>query len=356
MSQQYEAMGETAKKIETSLKFTNGDMDKAKLMASGKLQDIVVIKGKFVDPQKNISGIILAFINVVDEYISAIRTVQSSTTGVFTVIRVFDDWKSLYDNLMAYESGPDALDSSTLNQDILDSFIKIDIFPDAQSMNLDYLAVSIQDIITASLESEKVKTQIELEKTSSMEIALAGIDVMVPSKEEEDEAKVAEKAPEKKAPQTALEKRLDEIESKASFIVEGKCVLSPVKGKYINETVSGEKIFVILPGKDELSEKILDAYKSRDHEGKPLPVAGKVVEKVNIENGGVVLYVLVAKGIYAKIVEEDNVKIQTEITQSRKTEKKTETEEAGSFKIMNIFIYIIFGLMIIGLIVLIAML
>jgi len=356
MSQQYEAMGETAKRIETALKFTNGDMDKAKLMASGKLQDVVVIKGKFIEPEKNISGIILAFINTANEYISAIRTAQSSTSGIFTVIRVFDDWKSLYRNLIAYESGPDVLDSSKLNQNLLDEFIKIDIFPDTQSMNLDFLAVSVQDIIQSSLGSEKVKSQIELEKTSSMDIALAGIDIMMPSSDEEEEAKVEEKAFEKKAPQTALEKKLDEIESKASFVVEGKCVLSPVKGKYINETVLGEKFFVILPGKDELSEKILDAYKARDHEGKPLPVTGKVVEKVNIENGGVVLYILVAKGIFAKIIEEDNVKIQTEITQSRKTAKQTEPEEKGSFNIMNIFIYIIFGLMIIGLIVIIAVL
>lgn len=349
MSQQYEAMGEKSKRIETALKFTNGDMDKAKLMASGKLQDVVVIKGKFVDPEKNISGIILIFVNIVDEYIAAIRTVQSSTTGVFTVIRIFDDWKLLYNNLMAYESGPDALDPSKLNQDLLDSFIKNDIFPDVQSMNLDYIAASIQNIIQASFESEKAKSQIELEKSSSVDIALSGIDVMVPAGEEE-ETRV-----EKNLPRTDLEKRLDEIESKASFIVEGKIVLSPVKGKYINETVSGEKIFVTLPGRDELSEKIIDAYKARDHEGKPLPVIGKVVEKIDIESGGVVLYVLVAKGIYAKIVEEDNVKIQTEVTLSKKTEKKTESEEAGSYNTMNIFIYIIFALMVIGLIVLIAM-
>jgi len=139
MSKQYEAMGEKARKIETALKFTGGDMEKAKLMASGKLQDVVVIKGKFVDPQKNISGILLAFVNIIDEYISAIRTVQSSTTGVYTIIRVFDDWKFLYNNLMAYESGPDAIDSTKLNQDLLESFIRIDIFPDVQSMNLDYL-------------------------------------------------------------------------------------------------------------------------------------------------------------------------------------------------------------------------
>jgi len=353
MSKQYEAMGEKARKIETALKFTGGDMEKAKLMASGKLQDVVVIKGKFVDPQKNISGILLAFVNIIDEYISAIRTVQSSTTGVYTIIRVFDDWKFLYNNLMAYESGPDAIDSTKLNQDLLESFIRIDIFPDVQSMNLDYLSVSVQDIIKTSLESDKLKSQIELEKTSSMDMELAGIDVMVPSTEEEEKAE--DKSPEKKAPQTALEKKLDEIESKASFIVEGKCVLSPVKGKYINEIAQGEKIHVVLPGKDELSEKIIDAYKARDHEGRPLPVAGKVMEKVFIEGGGVVLYVLVAKGIYAKIVEEDNVKIQTEITQSKKTEKKSEKEEADDHRIMNIFIYIIFALMIVGLIVIITM-
>lgn len=353
MSKQYEAIGEKAKRIETALKFTDDDMEKAKLMAAGKLHDVVVIKGKFVDPQKNISGILLAFVNIVNEYISAIKTVVSSTTGVFTVIRVFDDWKLLYNNLMAYESGPDAVDSSKMNSDLLDAFIRTDIFPDVQSMNLDYLAVSIQEMVKTSLESEKIKCQIELEKTSSMDVALAGIDIMVPSADEEP--KYEEKAPEKKGPQTEFEKKLDEIESKASFIVEGKCVLSPVKGKYINEIADGEKMYVLLPGKDELSEKIIDAYKARDHEGRPLPVAGRVIEKVHMDGGGLIIYVLVAKGIYAKIIEEENVKVQTELTKRKSGDKKTGTEETESRPIMNIFIYIIFVLMIIGLIVIITM-
>jgi len=355
MSKQYEAIGEKARKIETALKYTNGDMEKAKLMASGKLHDVVVIKGKFVDPQKNISGIFLAFINIVNEYISAIKTVESSTTGVFTIIRVFDDWKHLYNNLTAYESGPDAVDSSKLNSDLLDAFIRTDIFPDVQSMNLDYLAVSIQDMVKTSLESEKIKCQIELEKTSSMDVELAGIDVMVPLTEEEEEQKSEDRASEKKAPQTDFEKKLDEIESKASFIVEGKCVLSPVKGKYINDITDGEKMFVILPGKDELSEKIIDAYKARDHEGRPLPVAGRVIEKVHMDGGGLIIYVLVAKGIYAKIIEEENVKVQTELTKKKSSDKKAEAEEREARPIMNIFIYIIFVLMIIGLIVIITM-
>jgi len=355
MSKQYEAIGDKARKIETALKYTDGDMEKAKLMASGKLHDVVVIKGKFVDPQKNISGIFLAFVNIVNEYISAIKTVESSTTGVFTIIRVFDDWKFLYNNLMAYESGPDAVDSSKLNADLLDGFIRTDIFPDVQSMNLDYLAVSIQDMVKTSLESDKIKCQIELEKTSSMEVELAGIDVMVPSSEEEEEQKHEEKVSEKKAPQSEFDKKLDEIESKASFIVEGKCVLSPVKGRYINEIADGEKMFVILPGKDELSEKIIDAYKARDHEGRPLPVAGRVVEKVHIDGGGLVLYVLVAKGIYAKIVEEENVKVQTDLTKKKSSEKKSEAEDKDAHPLMNVFVYIIFVLMIIGLIVIITM-
>ena len=48
MSKQYDNISEKARKIETALKFTSGDMEKAKMMASGKLQDVVVIKGKSV--------------------------------------------------------------------------------------------------------------------------------------------------------------------------------------------------------------------------------------------------------------------------------------------------------------------
>jgi hypothetical protein len=72
MPEQYDSFNEKTKLIETSLKYTNGDMEKAKAMASGQYLDVVVVKVKFYLPKAGKSGLFLAFFNIFDEYISYI--------------------------------------------------------------------------------------------------------------------------------------------------------------------------------------------------------------------------------------------------------------------------------------------
>lgn len=350
-------INEKAKRIEISLKYTNGDMDKAKLMASGGLLDITAIKGKFIiaDKGKEVSGFFFAYFNVIEEYIAAVKSVIVSNNSLFSRIRIFDEWKSLYKNMVAYQKGDDTVNSEKFNSDMLTSFIRVDVFPDVQKENLDYLSSVIPDMIKESLGNPNVKCQIGLEQTSSLELSLMGIDIMVPAPEEEVKGE-PQGVDTKPVTESPFERRLAEIESKAQYIVEGSCLLSPVRGKLIAEIVPGERIFVVLPGKDPVSQKILDAYKARNSDGSPLPVVGRVVEKVpNETTKGVILYVLVAKGIYAKLIEEENVKIQTELTASSMKGENT-PEENEKNKIYNWILYAVFTLLIILLIVILSML
>ncbi len=350
-------IGEKAKRIEISLKFTNGDMDKAKLMASGGLSDIITVKGKFVVVDQNKSGFFLAYFNIVGEYIAAVKSVVVSNDSVFTRVRIFDEWRAHYQDIQAYQKGDDSLDSEKLNSDLLGSFIREDVFPDVQKQNLDYLSSTLPEMIKKSFGSSNVKCQLDLEPASSLDLVLAGIEIMVPATEEEKTADSPESgAPdENPLPETPYEKKLAEIESRAQFIVEGSCVLSPVKGKLLSAIITGERIYVVLPSKDSVTQRILDAYKARDDEGNPLPVVGRVIEKIRNEAAkGYILYVLVAKGIYAKIVEEENMKIQTEVTAA--TEKKeSDDEEASTSKIFNWALYVVFALLIVALIVIFSM-
>lgn len=351
-------IGEKAKRIEISLKFTDGDMDKAKLMAAGNLSDIVAIKGKFIVADQDVSGFFIACFNINGEYIAAIKSVTVSNNSIFSRIRIFDDWKSHYKNMVAYEKGEDTLDSEKLNSDLLESFIKTDVFPDVQKQNLDYLSATIPDMIKESYGSSNVKCQIDLEQTNSLELVLMGIDIMLPTDEEEtpEEHHEPAAAETRSVPDTQFGKKLAEIESKAQFIVEGCCVLSPVKGKLMAEIAPGERIYVVLPAKDSVSQRILDAYKARGDDGSPLPVIGRVMEKVPNElTKGFILYVLVAKGIYAKIVEEENMKIQTEFT-AASSKLESEAEEASGSRILNWVLYVVFSLLIVALIVIFSML
>lgn len=355
MAAQSDNVSEKAKKIETAMKYTGGDMEKAKFMAAGKLQDVVAVKGKFVVPDFNQSGAFIAFINISQEYISAVKSVLTTNTGTYTKIRIFDDWKALLKNIQAYESAGDAADSGQLTGSLLDLMIKRDVFPDVQKMNLEYLSVALQEMIKEIFKSEKAKCQVDLEKTSSMDVELMGLEIMLPESDapQEAEAEVSEQEI-KKGPETPFRRKLGEIESKASFIVEGCCVLSPVKGKPINEITSGERILVSLTSGDPVSERIIDAYKARDHEGKPLPVVGRIIEIVpNEETKGVILYVLVAKGIYAKIIEEEPVRIQTEMTHIASANGNSEDDTQGSKNWITILGSIIFVILVLAIILII---
>ncbi len=354
MSDQFDNINEKAKRIEAALKYTDGDMSSAKLMASGKLQDVTVIKGKFIIPDMDTSGFFLAFINVANEYISAIRTVMSSNSSIFTRLRIFDDWKSLYKNMQIYETGDDVVESDKLCDDLIDSFIKADVFPDVQSLNLDYLSVAVQDILKESFGTEQIKTQVDLEQSNSMDVDLAGISIMVPEVEQKAEQEFS--APQQAEEKSDFDRVIDAIEERAKFIVEGESVLSPVKGVFVNEVKQGEKIYVMLRGNDDVSSKILDAYKARDDEGNPQPVLGRIVDKVSNEGNGYVLYALVAKGIYAKIFEEENVKIQTEITKAKRDEPEVKSGNGEGKTVLSVLVYIVFVMMIGGLIFLLFML
>lgn len=357
MGQQNESLNEKAKRIEISLKYTNGDMDKAKLMSSGKLQDVVVIKGKFAVADKNSSGLMLGFVNILGEYISSVQVVLSANTRIYSTVRVFDPWKALYKNLIAYAAADDSMNSGKLVSDLLTSFIETDIFPDAQNKNLDFLSVSIQDMIKKSIGSDKVKSQFDIEMASSLDLELAGVEIMIPGPAEPLPAQEAsESAPQKPKSDSPFQKKLDAIEANATYIIEAVCVLSPVKGKHISEIQSGERILVVLSAKDAMSDRIIDAYKARGEDGQPLPVVGRVIEKVPNEEGrGFIIYTLVAKGIYAKIVEEESVKIQTELTKASMDGNEMESEDPYKNKVFNYLIYGLFILLIIAIIVILMM-
>jgi len=357
MASNEKIIGEKAKRIEIALKFTDEDMEKAKLMASGNINDITAIKGKFIIPEEKCSGLFLAYFNTINEYIAAINSVVVTNDSIFSRIRIFDDWKSLYKNMMAFQKGTDIIDSQNLDSDLMGSFIKTDVFPDVQKQNLDYLSSSIPDMIKESFKSSNIKCQIDLEQTNSLELVLAGIEIMVPFTEEEPKAEQQTVPAEetKNVPDSAFGKKLAEIESKAQLIVEGCCVLSPVKGKIITEIAPGERIYVVLPSKDSVSQKILDAYKARNSEGNPLPIIGRVVEKIpNETTKGYVLYVLVAKGIYAKIIEEEIVKIQTELTAISSENDDTDSQVGGN-KFVNWALYVVFAVLIIALVIIFSM-
>ncbi len=309
MSEQYNSLNEKTKLIDLSLKYTGGDMNKAKAMASGQYLDVIVVAGKFAVEETGQSGMFFISVNTFDEYIAKVFTLLKDDPGLFDKVRIFDDWKSLYNDALFYSKEPDTVNSDQLSDHILDSSISTDIFAEVQDEDLAGLIRKINSMLQNYFNVPSVLCQINLNKTSSLAMELAGITIDVPEREAPEEEKPEEHIEEII---TEEDKRIRKIEEEANYIVNGSIIVSPVSGKYINDIEIGEMIKVILPGKDPVTRKLIDVLNAKNEEGEIRPVKGRLKAKVPLEKSGYILYTLIAKGVLAKIVEEENVKIQIE--------------------------------------------
>ena len=309
MTEQFDSFGEKAKKIDKAMKYTNNDIDKAKAMVSGQYQDIIVVKSKFIVYNKDQSGIILAFFNTIDEYIANIDTIIFTTPDYFTKGRVFDDWKTLYGDFPHFKEDKDVIESQDFTEFLLDSFISMDVFPEVIEKNLETLTGQVIEILSKAVNDKNVQCQIELEQTSSLDMELTGINLDVPGQEEQTASSQEDENP--------YASQINSIESEADYIIKGNVIVAPVKGKYINDIIVGDKIKVSLTGKDVVSIKILKVLNCIDNEGNRKAVKGRVKAKIPLDKSGYLIYALIAKGVIAKIIEEENVKICLDILEEQ---------------------------------------
>jgi hypothetical protein len=301
MAEQYDTFKDVNKQIEIAKKYTRGDIVKARDMVSGQYQDIMVVKGKFLVDEKGLSGLFLAFFNYIQEYVANVTAIISSKPVLFEKTRIFDSWKTLHNDLDSLRESSDIIESQNFTYFLIDSFVGYDVFPDVQEHNLDDFTKIMIEIIGKSFNAKSVKCQIEFEPTNSMVLDTAGVKISIPGVESLDIKDLVEE-----------DDRIKKIESEAKFIVEGKAVIAPIQGKNANDLVPGDKIKVMLPGKDLVSEKILRLLNAYDANGERLPITGRVKANISVEKTGYIIYAFVAKGVLAKIYEEENVKIMTE--------------------------------------------
>ncbi len=310
MSEKFESLGEQTQRINIALKHTDGDMEKAREMASGKYYDIKVVKGKFLAENSNQSGLFLTFFNIIQEYIPSSESVLTGETTLYNRVRIFDDWKSLFKDMKKYREEPDVIPDSDLGYFLVESMISHDVFPDVLEGRLENLTGSMQRILQEHYETKKLQLTLEMEDSSSLEMELLDVPMedMTTGEneaEEEDPESMKEDTPEVSQEDEVISR----IEDEANYIVEGKSIVSPVKGRFLSDIAVGEKMKVLLNGSDGVSKKILNVLNAYSEEGQVLPIKGRVKEKIAYNQGGYIFYVLVAKGILAKLVEEENVKI-----------------------------------------------
>ncbi len=338
MSEQYNSLGAKTKSVDQALKYTEGDIEKAKAMVSGQFLDLVAVKGKFIVPSYPCSGMFVMFVNTLKEYIPAVLNVATSKTALFDKVRIFDDWKVFMSDINSYSRSDEVLDSTELGEYLAGSSGDSAIYSSLLENDLDTLTKIMSDLVRSCYDTKDIQCHIDLNKTSSLALEMAGIILDIPR----DEQAAAEPEKKEAAIPAVEDKRVKEIEAEAKYIVGGSIIVSPVSGKDINNIDAGEMINVLLTGKDPVTKKLISVLNAQREDGTIAPVKGRVKGKIPLEKSGYILYALVAKGVLAKIIEEENVKIQLHGS-SRQEMAKVKNDSK-----VILLVAVLFGLILLG--------
>jgi hypothetical protein len=333
---------EQSRLINIALKHTAGDMDKARLMASGSYNDAVAIKGKFSVEQSGIHGVFLVFLNLPHRYIMNIGALLLPSGDVLDEMRIFDGWKLFHAHLGdTIKSQMDkSVDSYDFVSHFSDSLEGYNIYEAIESGGLEGVTQTITEIILKFYDESPLRCQVDSEETSSLSLELEGIPIELPSGGENDS--------EPAAPPSEAEKRTSEIERQADHVIKGRIIVSPVHGKYINDIKAGDNIKVQLVNQDDVSLNVAKLVGSLTEDGEFLPIKGRVKEKVPLDKG-YALYTVVAKNVLAKIVEEENVKIEMD------SPGTGEMKDRGDSRLI-LYLSLIAGLLIFTLLIIFALL
>lgn len=340
---QFDSLNQQTQLIDRALKYTDGNLEKARLMVAGQNNDVKVIKGRFAIEESLVYGIFIIFINIMNKYVMNVNTLLVTNKVVFSKARVFDNWRTFYLDFGKYikKEGENAMGSYDFTNHVLSSLTGYDIITEVEKENLESVTRDLKDIIGKFFSVSALQCQIEIEETNSLALELEDIPVEILGKDDS----IGESG---ESADSGEVSQLKKIEEEAEYIVNGKIIVSPVKGKYINDISVGESIKVLLVNKDPISMGVARTLNALSSEGEYLPVKVRVKAMLPIETGGFTIYCVIAKNVLVKIIEEENVKIEVDMDKSSSLEK-----DEGK---LIIYLALLFGLVLITLLIIFSIL
>jgi hypothetical protein len=343
---QFDSLNEKTRHVNIALKYTRGNMDKAKQMVNGQLNDVIITKGKF-SVGGHTYGVFLIFFNLENSYIMNLNSLLSPNKSLIDKISVNDSWKFFYTKFKDVvnseaESSQKAGSSYEFTRHLIDSLSGYNVFDYIVDNNIEAVTDILRELIEKYYNRDEAQCQVDFEKTSSLNLELAGIPV-------EEPGSLPERGQEEPGGLSEEDKLIARIEKEADHVIEGRVIVSPVKGKYINDIQQGDKIRILLKNvEDQVSIKVAAAQKAISPDGEMLPVKARVKAKIPLSQGGYMMYGVVAKNILARVVEEENVKIEIETAPQAETGKETDSQTL-------LYIAILIGALLVALLVIIML-
>ena len=320
---------EQAKKLQVALHYTLGDDDKAKRMLSGSYQDILVIKGRF--QSSSVYGAILFFFN--SNYFKLMSSYALvSKSFELTDVKTGKDWRNFERQLLeiAEKGGFDEIFTAQIKDNIAKRLTIQEITKIVRLIDQDNAIAanhSLQKFLTDATGFQNIELIVDYENISSlsMEIHSQTSTKISPEELQKDPGQSSS------AQEIKVEKSDDPLEGRdVKLTLGGALILSPIKGKSISSLVVGDRIMISIVDKNPKAIDVAKAFNAYTEEGKIKPIAGRIV---SIKHSDVYhIFVIVAKGIYVKIVEEeDSIKVALDPTYNEAAADASEEDGKSNF-------------------------
>ncbi len=289
-------------KLDIALKYANNDEELAKKIVSGTYQDVTVVKSRFKDKDETLFGLFIIYLsNEFNSLIGAI-TLAGSSAAIYNH-KPFEPWITFEETILRdIEAEPDSIKSDTMLSQFesqFDSNISNNIIQMVKNDQYGELNNFFQQLISDTLTIDGISIQLETERITSVDFEIssrAKLNFEVETQEQEQEQE-----PEQEKTVTI------DNEFSGNVILAGKAILSPVKGKFLNQLVKMDYVKVIITEKSEKAINI--ASKLNVYEEKEMrPIAGQV-EAIKKVGNGTEIYISIAPYILVRVFEEENVKV-----------------------------------------------
>lgn len=297
---------EQSKKLQIAMYYTYGDDDKARKMLSGAYMDLFVIKGRF--SSSSVYGAFILFLNLdysklIHLYAIADRSDETSE------IKTSKDWRNFEKEI--FEINNDGNFDEVFTGELkgyLNKIVNMKEFPKLVKLmeQDDGIAVNheFQRLLSDSTGYQSIDVSIDYEKISSLSMEMHSV-----TSSKVSPADLAKGRARQQTTEIKIEKLDDPLEGKdVKLILNGALILSPIKGKDISNLVEGDRIRISLVDNNPKAIEVAKAFDAYDESGKFKPITGRIISKKH--DGAYTFFAIVARGIYVKIVEEeDRIKV-----------------------------------------------
>ncbi|HPP06870.1 MAG TPA: hypothetical protein PLW88_05835 [Syntrophorhabdaceae bacterium] len=334
--------------MQIALYYTYGDQDKARKMLSDSYRDIVILKGKF--SSASVYGAFLIFVNSVYFKVAHSLVVVSKSFEL-SDLKTSVDWRNFERqlDLIQKKGGTDDIFSSQVKDNIskrltIQELTKLVRLIEAKDEIT--LGHSFQKFLTDVTGFQNIVLSLDYEVTTSLAMELHSITSTKISPAELAKGQSMQ-APQ---PEIKVEKIDEALEGKeVKLMLNGALILSPIKGKDISKLAVGDRIMISIIDKSPKAIELAKAFKAYDEEGNMKPIPGRIISLK--KDDYLQIIAIVAKGIYMKIVEEEeNIKVAMDPVYYNPSKAKEEEEGTGTSKTFIIVLTTIF-IVLVGIIV-----